>query len=1053
MLLLANPGNIGLMERVYVIGGREDEALALLKGLGFSNNKKALQNIRLLAETPLKELLSEVIRLSSLSPSPDDALNHLEGVISKTPGEMVEIFLKEKTNLERLITICGSSRLLSNILSRDPQPFQYLFLERAIDKGKDLKAFLEDLHLWTDLQTPRGAVDFSSMARTLRIYRNREFLRIGARDLLGLAPMVETTRELSELASACLDVAYRFCLAQLKKEYGTPYYTDLDGTVRESEFVIIGMGKLGGEELNFSSDIDIIYIYSSDKGETVGGQTIDNRLRSGVSLHAFYVKLSEMITRLIGGITEDGFVFRVDLNLRPEGKSGDLANSMRSAEIYYESWGQTWERGALIKARPVAGSLMLGEGFLKMLEPFIYRRYLDFSAIEEIKGMKERIDLSLLRKAPDTVDVKLGVGGIREIEFFIQALQLINGGKDRFIRERNTLKAIGLLEAQGYIEAGDAHVLRDAYIFLRNLEHRIQIVDGRQTHAIPASPEGLERLARMMGFKDRPEGKGRDAFWEGYLRHTQGVHNIYEALFYKPSKEIIEGISPEVFSLLSDEVGKGAILERLSRFGFKDTEKAYGDLRHLLEGPPFAHLPERARVILKRITPFLISRVISSPDPDMALAYLERFISRVGGRTTFYSLLAENRKVMELLVRVFGTSVFLSRALIEHPENLDTLLSAEINRPYRGKDEMLKEASTMLDPLEDYEERLDGLRRFRNAEILRIGINDIFGELDIPTVSRQITHLAEVALTKAYEFAMEEIIRRYGHPGGAGFSVLGLGKLGGEELSYGSDLDIIFVYSGEGETSGPRVISNHEFFVKLGQRIITVLSLITKEGFVFKVDTRLRPSGSAGPLVTTVDAFLRYHKEKALVWERQAMIKARPVAGDEGLGKEVISCLEGIIYGSPPGYEDIKELRRIRERIEVELARETPTRRNIKFGKGGMMDVEFTVQLLQLRFGMERPTLRTGNTEKALDRLHREGLLSQDDYTTLKEAYGFFRTVEGHLRIVQDRPEGDISKDSPELLRLARGLGYEDSEGLFNRYMEHSALIRAIYERMVSPSP
>lgn len=767
-----------------------------------------------------------------------------------------------------------------------------------------------------------------------------------------------------------------------------------------------------------------------------------------------------MITRLIGGITEDGFVFRVDLNLRPEGKSGDLANSLRSAEIYYESWGQTWERGALIKARPVAGSLRLGEGFLKMLEPFIYRRYLDFSAIEEIKGMKERIDLSLLRKAPDTVDVKLGVGGIREIEFFIQTLQLINGGKDRFIRERNTLKTIDLLEARGYVTPGDADVLRDAYIFLRNLEHRIQIVDGRQTHAIPASPEELERLARMMGFKGAPSPsplpsgerikvRAGDAFWEEYLRYTQGIHNIYEGLFYKPSKEIMEGIPPEVFFLLTTEVGKGAIQDRLSQFGFKDREKAYEDLRHLLEGPPFAHLPERARVILKRITPFLISRVISSPDPDMALGHLERFISRIGARTTFYSLLAENRKVMELLVRVFGTSVFLSRALIEHPENLDTLLSPEINRPYKGKDEMLKEASTMLDSLEDYEERLDGLRRFRNAEVLRIGINDIFGELDISTVSRQITHLAEVSLAKAYEFGMEEIIRRYGHPGDARFSIIGLGRLGGEELTYGSDLDIIFVYSGEGETSGPKVISNHEFFVKLGQRIITILSLITKEGFVFKVDTRLRPSGSAGPLVTTVDAFLRYHKEKAQAWERQAMIKARPVAGDEGLGKEVITYLEGIIYGCPPGYEDIKELRRIRERIEVELARETPARRNIKLGKGGIVDVEFTVQLFQLRFGMERSILRTGNTEKALDRLHGEGLLSREDYATLKSAYGFFRTVEGHLRIVQDRPEGDISKDSPELQRLARGLGYQDGEGFFNTYMEHSGRVRAIYERVV----
>ncbi|MBI5286210.1 MAG: bifunctional [glutamate--ammonia ligase]-adenylyl-L-tyrosine phosphorylase/[glutamate--ammonia-ligase] adenylyltransferase [Deltaproteobacteria bacterium] len=1059
--------------------GKEDEILASLEGLGFSEGRKALHNIKLLGSTPLKGVLSEAITLSIFSPSPDDALNNLETVISRTPAEVVSLFLQEKTNLERLVTICGSSKLLSNTLSKDPHPFRYLFLEGGLTRKKDLKTFLKELEVWT-----KDALDFPSMAKALRTYRHREFLRIGARDILRLAPMEETTRELSELASVSLEMAYRFCLAQLKREYGTPYYTDLDGSVRESGFVIIGMGKLGGEELNFSSDIDIIYIYSSDKGETTGikagvrgqGSGVSNEIkRTGrISLHTFYVKLSEMITKLIGGVTEDGFVFRVDLNLRPEGRSGDLANSLRSAEIYYESWGQTWERGAMLKARPVAGSMRLGEEFLKMLEPFIYRRYLDFTAIEEIKGMKEKIDLSLLRRAPDTVDVKLGGGGIREIEFFVQALQLINGGKDKSIRERNTLKAIEKLKEEGYITVDDANGLREAYIFLRDVEHRIQIVDGRQTHAIPVKSEELERLSKMMGCKDAPSPyplpsgerikvRAGEAFWGIYTSRTEEVHGIYEGLFYKPSKEITEGISRDLFLLISDEMGKEAILDKLSGFGFKDVEKAYNDLKLLRDGPPFAHLPERGRVLLGKITPFLLWQVISSPDPDMALGYLERFITSIGARTTFYSLLAENKKVMELLVRLFGTSAFLSRSLIEHPENLDTLLSREINRPYKTKEEMQKELSLLLSPLEEYEEQLDVLRRFRNAEVLRIGINDIFGELDVPTVSRQITNLAEAGLRAAYEMATEYLINRYGRPGGAGFTILGLGKLGGEELTYGSDLDIVFVYSGEektphlptekerarlsskgGEGAG---ISNHEFFVKLGQRIISILSLVTKEGFFFKVDTRLRPSGSSGPLVTTLDAFLNYHREKARVWERQAMIKARAVAGDGGFGREVVQLLEEVIYGPSLTTDDLKEIKRIGERLELEVARETPARRNIKFGKGGLVDVEFIVRTLQLKFGGERPGLRTPNTIKALERLHREGLLSQGDYNTLKEAYEFYRLIEKRLRVFHDRPEGDIAKGSPELARLARGLGYEDGERLFMDYERHSNLIRAIYEQ------
>src|SRR3989338_11111622 len=354
--------------------------------------------------------------------------------------------------------------------------------------------------------------------------------------------MQETTEELSGLASASLEIAYWFCLAQLKAEYGTPLYIDLDGSEKESEFVIIGMGKLGGRELNFSSDIDIIYIYSSDKGETTGivkspSPPFMKGGREGISgkihLHTFYVKLSEMITKLIGSITEDGVVFRVDLNLRPEGKNGDLANSLRSAEIYYESWGQTWERAAMIKARPVAGSMELGEAFLKMVEPFLYRRYLDFTAIEEIKGMKEKIDMSLLRAAPDVVDVKLGIGGIREIEFFAQAIQLINGGKDKLIREKNTLSAIEALKKGRYITPPDsADSLKQAYIFLRNLEHRIQIVEGRQTQVIPASNSEIERLARMLGFKDTRDRKGTEQFWNEYKRQTGIVHEIYDVLFY-----------------------------------------------------------------------------------------------------------------------------------------------------------------------------------------------------------------------------------------------------------------------------------------------------------------------------------------------------------------------------------------------------------------------------------------------------------------------------------------------------------------------------------------
>lgn len=1039
---------------------QENTALLHLKTLGFTDESKALQNLRLLSETPLNAHLEELVALIQDTPSPDDALNNLERVISQLSAETINSFIKDKAHLKNLIMICGSSHLLSNTMITNPIYIEQLVLENRLNNKKDSAIFLAELESWA-----QNLPDVHSIAKALRLYKQREYLRIGARDILGLASMQETTRELSELACVSLEIAYRFSLKQLKTEYGTPFYTDIDGSEKESEFTIIGMGKLGGRELNFSSDIDIIYIYSSDKGETtgierdmeqanrVGVTTAIRSPQSKISLHAFYVKLSEMITKLIGNITEDGMVFRVDLNLRPEGKNGDLANSLRSAEIYYESWGQAWERAAMIKARPVAGSIKLGEDFLKMIEPFVFRRYLDFTAIEEIRGMKEKIDLSLLHAAIDAVDVKLGIGGIREIEFFAQAIQLINGGKDRSIREKNTLNTIEVLEKKGCITPVDADALNHAYIFLRNVEHRIQIVEGRQTHVIPAQATELERLARMLGFKDSPDARASQHFWSEYKKQTGIVHDIYDSLFFKAAKEAEEGISKDVLLILGEGLDKESVMALLSKAGFREPETAYENLKLLKEGPPFAHLPIRAKILLKKIAPFLLTRIMESPAPDMALNHLERFISAIGARTTFYSLLIENKKVMELLIKLFGTSIFLSMAIIEHPENLDALLAPEISKPFKKKGELVQELSTMLDASADYEAGLDIIRRYRNGEILRVGINDIFGELEPSAVSKQITHLADACLIKAYEIATMELEKRFGSPGSkAQFAVLALGKMGGEELIYSSDLDIIFIYSKGGETSGPKVISNHEFFAKLSQHIITILSIATKEGFAFKIDTRLRPSGSSGPLVISEDAFIRYHKDTAQLWERQAMIKARFAAGDAEFGSRIATEIQKYIYGAPPKHDDLQELYRIRKRMEIEIAKEGSGKYNIKLGRGGLVDVEFATQILQLKFGKELPCLRKQNNDEAIKALRDAAIISEVDYTILNGAYRFYRALENRLRIVHNRTEGEIVTGSPEFLGLAKRLGYtgeEAGEKLLKDYLNHTNKVRDLYERVI----
>ncbi len=1009
--------------------------------MGFADPGAALVNLKLLAETPFNgQRLGELLSLAAQSPSPDACLNNMERAAREVPAAAIEASIKNPAVLPFLAKIFGSSHYLTNIICQNPALYARLFVDNGIAVSKDLQTFSVELKA-----VLKDITDVNGVMRALRVYRHTEYLRIGVRDLLGMSNVVATTAELSALASASLDAAIEFSSKHLKSAYGAPLYAGPDGNAFEAVFTVIGLGKLGGGELNFSSDIDIIYVYSSDKGETAG---IAGKPDSKISLHAFFVKLAAMVNKLIGGVTEDGFVFRVDLDLRPEGRSGDMCAPLRGMEIYYESWGRMWERAALIKARPVGGNKALGEEFLSMIRPFVYRRYLDFTAIEEIKAMKEKIDLGLLRKDPETIDVKLGTGGIREIEFFCQALQLIHGGKDAGLREKNTLRMIEKSREKGFLKEKEAAALCDGYIFLRNLEHRIQIVEGLQTQAIPATKETLERLARMMGFKDVSGKTAGEAFWVEFREKTAEVHEIYRSLFYKE----VEGpgeLSEDARVLLSPDAAKEETVERFKALGFKDPAAAYENLRLLLDAPTRARLSARGHVIIGRLLPLFISAVLKAPDPDMAMAHLERFTYSVGVRTTFYSLLLENRLIIEELVKLFGSSVFLSRLLIERPESLETLLSKELSIPYKKRREFLTELDYSL----DYENTLDDLRRLKNQEIFRIGVNDLRGALTPRQVSRQITFLASAALDAALRISVAELKKIYGPPNNARLCIIGMGRLGGADLIYGSDLDVVFVYDGveDALTGGRRSITNHEFFVKLGARIISVLTLKTKDGSVFNVDTRLRPSGSSGPLVVSRTALFNYHKDKTAVWERQAWLKARPVAGDFRSGGEILKALDAVIFDRPLTDEDVRELLRIRKRIETEVAKEDSTRFNIKTGMGGIVDVEFLIQALQLENFKDRP-LRTPCALKALKRLVKNGFVSKEDGAFLKEAYGFYRLIELRQRIVHDRPEGYLQRRAPDggiphaTNALARRCGYGGEKG--GAPPSAGARLLADYERL-----
>jgi len=934
----------------------------------------------------------------------------------------------------------GGSESLPEQLAARRDVFSSLFLEGGIaDRGTDVSFLSEAADLADRCGTER------EIQAGLRHLRLREVVRIAARDLAGLSPLPEVMADLSRLASASLAGAIRFARRQLSGRYGAPVIEMTGGDRRECGFAVLGMGKLGGHELNFSSDIDLIYLYETERGMTGGGEGGE-----AVTFHQYFIRLCELITRIISEVTEDGIVFRVDLRLRPDGTKGDLANSLRSAEVYYESWGQTWERAAMIKARPVAGDAWIGEEFLKTITPFVYRKYLDFTSLEEVKEMKDRIDVASARNRKHENDLKLGMGGIREIEFFAQAHQLIYGGKNPELRCRATVEALRALAGAGIISRKDEEMLGEAYGFLRSLEHRIQVYQDRQTHILPQKEEDLLRLARAMGLPDGP------ALLSSVDRYKTHVRSVYGSLFHTTSGGSVPEISPDVLSVLDPESESEEIDAHLAALGFTDLEGAQRNVAVLRDGPPFVRMPARARRYLGKIAPLVLSCVVRSPNPDMALHHVERFLSAVGARTMFYALMVENREVIDVLVRLFGSSRFLSGYLLRHPELMDTFLRKDLSLLIKTKFDLGKELGKSLAACADFEQELDELRRFKNEETLRIGMNDLAGNLSLEEGMLQLSVLAEILLSYALALARRETGKRFGVPMTtvegekeveANFCVLGMGKLGAGELSYHSDLDIIFLYSGAGETAplpgkdpaSFRRVSNHEFFAKVAQRLISILTTATREGHVYHLDTRLRPSGNAGPLVSSLEAFERYHEQSAKLWERQALLRCRFVAGDREFGRRMENVISRFIFDRPLPPDAAVEIHRLRTRMERELGRERQDRRNLKVGRGGIVDVEFAVQYLQLVHGPDNRSLRSRSTLKALHELYQANVLSHDDFKAMDEGYRFLRAQEISLRLAHD--------DSIEHFDPSR-LPPDQRE----RYRRETEAIRRIYLKILGLS-
>jgi glutamate-ammonia-ligase adenylyltransferase len=914
--------------------------------------------------------------------------------------------------LEPLVIICAASRFLAQLLAARPRLLDLLGCPRFRAQAGHPRLV--------------RAEDTVSLARKLRRQKQAHILRIALRDLSGVS-IADVTRELSRLAAAAFESAVRFHYGRLCAEHGPP---DGRTAAGPSGFCVLGMGKLGGEELNFSSDADVVYAYDKD-GHTA----------SGLTHFGFYARLAEAVTAAVGSpqaTPEGGFVFRVDLDLRPEGRSGPIVNAIRGLELYYEAQGAPWERFALLKARPIAGDLAVGDEALRRLSPFVFRKYFDLKAIDEMRQLKARAQKAAEKAG---IDLKLGRGGIREVEFFVQALQLLHGGRDPNLRVRGTLLALERLLYAGLISSRDRDELGEAYVLLRRLEHRVQMVAERQTHSLPEDRAEQERLARRAGFPTFA------VLHDELSGHRGRVEARFADLLRVAGEEAPEP-DPLAAAAADPAATTAERVAALTALGFDQPESSAEELSRLARkrGTPF-HDAEP-------LGPLLVNELSAAPDPDQALRHLADLFGLLADPRATAQMLAQSPRTARLLVSLFGSSDYLSRQLLRHPELIDQLVHRGSAPLVRRMPEIRAELAGRLRALPEIEEQLTELRRFRNEEVLRIGLHDVAGALDVEQVSLQLSDIAEACVEACFATASEEVERRDGSCS-ASMVVVALGKLGGRELGYHADLDLLFLYSGTGETE--KHVSLHEHFARLAAKLISHLTLQLREGILYRIDTRLRPSGSAGPLCISFEALAVYHAREARLWERQALLRARPVAGDAALFRRArAEVLDKSLYRPPPAAIDeraaAQELLAMRERMEREIAAESPGRYNSKLGRGGLVDVEFAVQFLQLVHGHAHPEVRTSSTPGALAALLRAELLAPSDHEPLARGYRFLRRLESRLRIVRDRSVDRLPETGLELLRLARRMGYRGpraGDELLAEYQRTSSEVRAAFLRVL----
>jgi [glutamine synthetase] adenylyltransferase / [glutamine synthetase]-adenylyl-L-tyrosine phosphorylase len=936
----------------------------------------------------------QLLALLSGAADPLDALRCITDLGVHHPDLLGEV-RADRAWLERVVAVGGTSRPLGELLGRHPDAVAALRTLDGVDVDATAAA-VEDAVLAGD--TPQEE------AAGVAAIRRAATADIAGRDLTGVDDVEAVAGELANLAEAVLSGT----LAALHHQHAEA--SGGDGPA--ARIAVIGMGKLGGRELNYVSDVDVVFVHEPTD-EDGGADAEEAAAREAKAV------LSRLL-ELLNASTTMGRAYEVDPTLRPEGRSGPLSRRLGSFVAYWERWAKTWEFQAMLKARPVAGDRDLGLALMRAAEPFVWPQHLDPEVVAEIRAMKARIASKPEVQRHGERQLKLGPGGIRDVEFATQLLQIVHGRSDRSLRATGTLPALRALARGGYVADEDADAFADAYRLLRTAEHRLQLAHERRTHTIPDDPGRQEWLARSMGYRPAEGNDARTRFERDLTRAQARVRELHAKLFFRPLLETYAQVPAEAAGVsLPTEVrlmGDEAARERLTALGFEDGAAAMRHVRHLTSG-----VSRRARTV-RAVLPAVLHALQDTPDPDAGLASFRDLVDAQGERAELLNHLRDHPPSAELIGRLLGTSKVAGELLIGQPGGVGWLRDQEARRTPRTREELTRMALARL----TWQDTESALRRFKRFELLRLVVRDLTGSTTVSGVGEELTALGEACL----EGALSDELRRRTRAAGLDrpsqlpvrMAVIGMGKFGGEELHYASDLDVLFVHEPVGDADEREA---GKLALEIAGEVLRSLSAITPDGTAFEVDADLRPEGRSGPLSRSLSSYRTYWERWSEPWEHQALLKARRVAGDPDLGQRFVEAARELAY--PEGFDDrdATRIRRMKARLERErIGKRVDPQRHIKLGPGGLSDVEWTVQLLQLRHGARNVAARGTSTMRVIDSLQDADLLEHRDAAWMRDGYRFLSELRNRRYLLRHRDVDVVPQSTAILETLARAMGY-----------------------------